>query len=276
VFDFRYHALSLVAVFLALGIGIVLGASLGDSVVTEANRDVRASLQGDVVDARNAERAAERALASRDRFIAAAADPLVGGRLRRERVAIVASGDLPQELESAARDAVEEGGGEVDSVSKFEAQPDLGELGDALGGRSGRLRPFMRRLGRSLVGGGAAPARLESALPDSFSGDFRGADAVVYYRADVERDDAGERFEMALIDGLRASRVPVVGVEESDTDPSQIAFYEKAGLATVDSIEQPAGLIALVLALDGASGNFGFKDTADSPLPPLAGAGGGR
>ena len=39
--DFRYHALSLVAVFLALGIGIVLGASLGDSVVSEANKDVR-------------------------------------------------------------------------------------------------------------------------------------------------------------------------------------------------------------------------------------------
>ena len=42
--DFRYHALSLVAVFLALGIGIVLGAGLGDSVVSQANRDVRSSL----------------------------------------------------------------------------------------------------------------------------------------------------------------------------------------------------------------------------------------
>ena len=46
--DFRYHALSLVAVFLALGIGIVLGATLGDSVVSQANKDVRSSLRGDL------------------------------------------------------------------------------------------------------------------------------------------------------------------------------------------------------------------------------------
>ena len=58
MFDFRYHALSLVAVFLALGIGIVLGATLGDSVVSEANKDVRSSLRGDVIDARNDARTA--------------------------------------------------------------------------------------------------------------------------------------------------------------------------------------------------------------------------
>src|ERR671930_484343 len=36
MFDFRYHALSLVAVFLALAIGILLGATIGDSLVSEA------------------------------------------------------------------------------------------------------------------------------------------------------------------------------------------------------------------------------------------------
>ena len=36
--DFRYHALSLVAVFLALAIGIVLGVTIGDSLVSEADQ----------------------------------------------------------------------------------------------------------------------------------------------------------------------------------------------------------------------------------------------
>jgi hypothetical protein len=48
-----------------------------------------------------------------------------------------------------------------------------------------------------------------------------------------------------------------------------------AGLSTVDDIDQPAGRIALVLALTGAEGNFGFKSTADAPLPPAAGKGKG-
>src|SRR5918998_640535 len=119
--DFRYHALSLVAVFLALGIGIVLGASLGDTVVSEANKDVRASLQDDVVDARAEARAAEQATAKRDAFISATFERLAGGRLDR------------------LRDAVDGAGGTIDSVAKFDRNPDLTALGDAIGGRFRRL-----------------------------------------------------------------------------------------------------------------------------------------
>jgi hypothetical protein len=278
VFDFRYHALSLVAVFLALGIGIVLGASLGDSVVSEANRDVRSSLRGDVVEAREAERVAEAAAANRDDFINASFERLAGDSLRRRRVAIVGSGGLPQEIERPVRDAVEDAGGTIDSESEFEAQPDFEAWADELGGRYRRLtgrpaalRPLTRRLGRAIVRGGGVARRLDDAFPDDFAGDFRGADAVVFYRADAERDERAQIFEDALIDGLRATGVPVVGVEASSEDPSQIQFYEDAGLSSVDNVDHPGGRIALALALAGAEGSYGFKETADAPLPPARG-----
>src|SRR5881396_2093372 len=97
--DFRYHALSLVAVFLALGIGIVLGSSLGDSVISQANKDVRSSLQNDVVNARTA----KDAVSNRDSFIEATFARLAGGKLRGKRIAVVSSGDIPQDLESDVR-----------------------------------------------------------------------------------------------------------------------------------------------------------------------------
>ena len=49
--NLRYHVVSLVAVFLALGIGIVLGSSLGDTVVSQANKDIAASLRTDLTQA---------------------------------------------------------------------------------------------------------------------------------------------------------------------------------------------------------------------------------
>ena len=50
--NFRYHALSLVAVFLALAIGLLLGVAIGDKgLVSSAEHDVRASLRDDVRDA---------------------------------------------------------------------------------------------------------------------------------------------------------------------------------------------------------------------------------
>jgi hypothetical protein len=276
VFDFRYHALSLVAVFLALGIGIILGASLGDSVVSEANKDVRSSLRGDLIDARNDARTETQAVAHRDAFINAAFARLAGASLRRVRVAVVASGGLPQDVEGDVRATVKDAGGQIDSASKFDAAPDLVDLGKKLGGRyahigtrPAKLRPLTRRLARALVSGGPVADKLKADFPDAFSGDFRGAAAVVYFHAAVKRDTPSQRFEAALVEGLRRAGVPVVGVETSETDPSQIPWYVTAGLASVDDVDQPAGRVALALALAGARGNFGYKQTADAPLPKL-------
>ena len=273
--DFRYHALSIVAVFLALGIGIVLGATLGDSVVSQANKDVRSSLRGDLLGALSDVRNANTKLAQRDRFDTAAFPYIAGDKLRGKRVAIVSSGALPEDVENSARNAVKDAGGTVDSVSTFDAQPDLRALGDKLGRRfqllgtaPGQLRPLARRIGFGLALGNAVTGRLENSFPDDFAGDYRGADAIVFYRTNDERDNEAKTFELALIDGLRASGAPVVGVERTSTDPSQIPYYVNAGLSTVDDIDIPPGRIALVLVLDGRKGDFGFKKTAEAPLPP--------
>lgn len=272
--DFRYHALSIVAVFLALGIGIVLGATLGDSVVSQANKDVRSSLRGDLLDALARARKATDQIAQRDRFDTAAFPYIAGGKLRGRRVAIVSSGALPQEVENSARNAVKDAGGTIDSLSQLDAQPDLVALGNSLGGgfrllgtAPSQLRPLGRRLGTQLVRGGRVPRKLQDAFPDAFNGDYRGADAVVFYRTNDDRDNNSKTFESAVIEGLRSSAVPVVGAERTETDPSQISYYVDAGLSTVDDIDIPPGRIALVLTLTGRRGDFGFKKTAEAPLP---------
>jgi hypothetical protein len=275
VFDFRYHALSLVAVFLALGIGILLGTTIGDQLVSEANRDIASSLRQDVTEARSEERAARTALGDREAFIDAAFPRIAGGRLRGRNVAIVASGDLPRDVEKAVRDAVRDAGGGVASVSELKSPPDVEELGEAVGrrftdlrGDDERLSSLGRRLGRALAGGTQLASRLADRFPERFRGDFPRVDAIVLYRdPDEKRSDGLEELEQGMIRGLRATRDPLVGVEELDTDPSQIPFYNDRLRASVDAVDSPGGRIALVLALAGARGNFGYKETADEPLP---------
>jgi hypothetical protein len=275
VLDFRYHALSIVAVFLALGIGIVLGATLGDSVVSQANKDVRSSLRGDLLDALSRARKATEQLAQRDRFDTAAFPYIAGGKLRGQRVAIVSSGALPQEVENSDRNAVKDAGGTIDSLSQIDARPDTVAMANSIGGRfkalganPAQLQQLGRRMGRALAVGGKVPRRLQTKFPDSFKGDYRGADAVVFYRTNDDRDTAAKTFEGAVIEGLRSTGKPVVGAERSETDPSQISYYVNAGLSTVDDIDIPPGRIALVLTLAGRRGDFGFKKTAEAPLPP--------
>ena len=49
MFDFRYHALSLVAVFVALAVGLLLGVAIGDAgLVSSGEQNLREDLRGDV------------------------------------------------------------------------------------------------------------------------------------------------------------------------------------------------------------------------------------
>jgi predicted phage gp36 major capsid-like protein len=90
--DFRYHALSLVAVFLALGIGIVLGVTVGDSLVSEADQNLRDSLRDDVTEAREDARNEQELGTRRDEVIDETSQAVAEGRLRGTDVAVVAIG----------------------------------------------------------------------------------------------------------------------------------------------------------------------------------------
>src|SRR3954449_6342920 len=103
--DFRYHALSLVAVFLALAIGIVLGVTIGDSLLSDAEKSLRGNLRANVVNAREDASKARGQVASRDRMLDQIYPALTSGRLSGDRVALVSWGPLPNRVESSVRDA---------------------------------------------------------------------------------------------------------------------------------------------------------------------------
>lgn len=286
--DFRYHALSLVAVFLALAIGIVLGVTIGDSLLSDAERSLRSNLRTDVVNARQQAAKEQNDVASRDRMLDQLYPHLVNDRLSGERIALISWGPLPDNVQSGVRDAVSKAGGRLDSVSVFDTP--LTDLKQALTppvfaadtADSSSLDTVGHTVARSITGGGSLAATLRASFPDSFSGRFRRADAIVFYEAPKpndgsdaqgvkERDDSRARqIESSMLDELVKRTIAVVGVEASDADPSQIPRYKTLQLSSSDSVDKSGGRIALVFALAGAKGSFGFKSTADQPLPPAA------
>jgi len=286
--DFRYHALSLVAVFLALAIGIVLGVTIGDSLVSDAERSLRGNLRADVEKAHVDVSEARTELNGRDRMLDQLYPQLVASRLGGERVALVSWGRLPNNIESGVRDAVSKGGGRLDSISQFDTP--LTTLKRALGNGvfaeetadDESLKALGRSLARAIVAGGPMVKSLESSFPDNFAGRFRRADAVAFYEAPKpddgsdgqgvkeREDDRARTIETAMIDELTKHTIAVVGVEATNTEASQIPRYKSLQLSSSDSVDKSGGRIALVYALAGAKGSFGFKSTADQPLPDEA------
>ncbi len=73
MFDFRYHALSLAAVFIALVVGLLLGVAIGDKeLVSSAQRDLRSSLRADVRQADQERDEAKARLREQEQFADAA------------------------------------------------------------------------------------------------------------------------------------------------------------------------------------------------------------
>jgi Copper transport outer membrane protein, MctB len=282
VFDFRYHALSLVAVLVALGIGLLLGVAVGDKeLVGSAQTDLAHGLRHDVNNARAQSRTLQKQLKQRQEFEEQAFPALVENQLVGQRVGLVFMGGASRDLYDNVRDAVVAAGGELRFTAGVREPPDIdGLAGRATGTRfatladdNSLLRPFAERTGRSIAAGGALAGRIRSTLFDSFSGELDGVDAVVVARqGDGPGDDehAGEirDVEEGLVDGLNGTDIPVVGAERTDTDPSHVSWYRDRGVASVDDVDDVAGRVALVYALAGrADGAYGVKGSAEGILP---------
>lgn len=273
--------MSLGAVFLALGIGILLGVAIGENgVVSNASKDLEKSLRGDLNNARSRNAEQRRQLSVHDDYESQTYEPLVRDLLPGWRVGIVAMGKLAGGYSSRVADAVEPAGATVDSVSVIKAPLPAGRLASDMDGtRLARLdrskdqmERFGRRIGRQIVNGGDLVQRLRHDLFSSSRGQYRGLDGIVYVRdrdgLDGDTKQAQDAFETGLLTALSDSGAGLSGVETTGTDPSQLGFVSSRGIATVDDINLTAGRTALVWVFaGGGTGKYGVKGSADHLLP---------
>jgi hypothetical protein len=289
MFDFRYHALSLAAVFIALALGLLLGVAIGDSgLVSSAEHDIRASLRGEIRDANRRAAHLQDRLDEADTFEREVYPLLVGGQLQGERIGLVFLGGGSEQTADDVRNGLDESGARLTSVATIGEPLDLDALaGVADGTRYTGLKPdgspdldlvesFGFRMAAQYVAPGRLIGRARDALFSAFNGELAPLEGVVLVRdqpgdLDDTENDVADAFEKGFAAGLKETHVPVAGVERTDTEPSQIGWFHDRGLSSVDDIDRTAGHAALVFTLTGASGTFGIKQTADALLPDVAG-----
>jgi hypothetical protein len=276
----RYHAASLAAVFLALAVGILIGAGLGDSVLSDTEESLRDSLEQDIDDAR-ADADELRVELERERAFSDQAYPaLVGEALDGREIGILALGQLSPEVSADVEDALEPTGAELASVAVLREPPDTPGFASRLGPRyagieddNGELEVLGVTLGTQFVlGRGRQLEDISDLLFLRSSGEGGLLDGVVIVRGTEEpSDDEGRSAALieGMISGITDTGVTTVAVERSDVEESSIPFFGPFDVASVDSVDLTSGKVALVFALLGAEGSFGIKGTANTLLPEL-------
>jgi hypothetical protein len=278
----RYHATSLIAVFLALAIGILIGAEFGGDTLTSTRKDLERSLTGNLQDAR--ERASELSgeLGRANEFSAAVYPVLVRDQLRGRRIGLLAIGDLPGDVSGAIDEALAPTGARLVGVGVVREPVDLRSLaGDLAKTRFAAIArspdvqtAFATGIGRQLVRGGTLLERVRGHLFSRASGNFGALDGVIVVRQQPQdmgplQRAAAARLEAGLLSGVAGTHTPAVGVETSKAEQSSVSFFGANDLSSVDDVDLVAGRLATVFALLGAEGSFGVKGSADRLLPDL-------
>jgi hypothetical protein len=291
MFDLRYHVASLAAVFLALIIGILVGVGISDpvdnaktSLLEHQVADLRRQLDATAQQAGTVDREQDAART----YINQTYPALVHNRLRGRNVAVVFVGSFSGGVRSDVTRALRDAAGQQLRLRALKVPIDAPQIDKILtshpeiGGFTGqgRFEALGRALGQELMLGGDTP--LWNVLTDSLveqqgGGTKDPADGVIVVRTAKPQRDGTSRYLHGLYSGLASAGVPAVGVEATNTPTSAVPVYRQTGLSSVDDIDTPAGRLALVLLLDGASGGqYGLKKTADDGvLPPLQTTAGG-
>jgi hypothetical protein len=278
----RYHAASLIAVFLALAVGILVGAEFGGDALTETRRDLEHSLVGNLQDARSQADELSGELNRSDEFGERVYPVLTRDRLAGTRIAIVALGGLPSDITGAVEDALGPTGAKLVGVGVVREPVDVNGLASDLSKtrfadlrtNPDALTELGTGLGRQLVIGGTLPEVVRGQLFSRASGTFGGLDGVIVVRdqpenmGPVQRGKANQ-LESALMGGITATRTPAVGIEATTSEPSSVSFFQSNDLSSVDDVDLTAGQLAMVFAMLGAEGSFGVKGSADRLLPDL-------
>lgn len=289
--DLRHFALTIMAIFLALTVGLILGSALASperqSLVYEKLRRDFDQISDENKRVREEKDAEHRRNEAQDRALREFVSGAVRDRLSDSRVAVLICGPVDEgafwgDLEGTLRLAGARVGPILHVPDRFHAIPSAdrerfhrmwgqgtataasaemepaGWLVQALAreGSGDRVNELIRTLGLEQRGRQEGPARR----------------LLVLTAAPAERLGslaAGETPEPRILDTARELGLRVVVAEPQEPTSSAVDTLRSRSVTTVDNVDTAAGQISVVLALAGAEGRFGSKKGASAPIPPL-------
>ncbi|MGQ0624509.1 MAG: copper transporter [Sporichthyaceae bacterium] len=282
--DFRYHLVSLVAVFMALATGILVGSSLLNQSLIDSQRSTISSLDAEKAALRRALDSSREQLRFREEYLRALEVDLLGQRLAGRRVVLVlapdASGNDADALDELLIGAGAQVSGQVRLDEDFFATKDdprdlavRGEARDAIV----RARPISGVVG--VPGSGIADTHLAAALLSPTPGGELPAEAKALL-ADLDRADfvdAGSLDTVADLAVVLVGPTPEEAISSTDRTRRGVITLAAALDATGSGVVVAGPLGAAVGgALDGVrrasqtSDTVSTVDTVDSIFGRMA------
>lgn len=276
MYNLRYHIASLVSVFIALAVGLVLGGLVVNTGTFEQQSDALVKGLRDEFNKLHDENVALKAENERlEDFSTGFVDTWTAERLAGRTIIVVINSGRQEGL-SPAQSAIESAGGSVATVTLLE--PGLGLDTPELRDRVTQLAPDaehpLESISAALAAEWSAPVTgrpLTAALADagviSISGLAEGTAAsglVTMAAPDGQVDRAGIAFATAV----QAANMPALGAQTAEKDTGVAAAAAGAKLGALDTLGSQVGRYTLVALLTGVEPAYYGTAPAASGLFP--------
>jgi hypothetical protein len=311
--NFRFHIASLIAIFLALALGVVMGSTVIDRAIVDGLRSRINTVENNVDEARADNKALQEQLDDLNLYSAQSAAYAVRNELTDQTVAMVAERGLDEEAVTAQSEMLRSAGATVAGILWLEKAWNLTDDGksasalrDALGTTTDTDRALREEgiaaLSRRLTRGAAVPGEndvLDSLAKAGFvtlegvgDGDvsaatFPGPSARALLLGGPESDMVA-RTTMAEMARALVTASTLTAVGEVDPEgftnrglwlaPIRNDDDLSERVSTIDNVDLVEGRVASALAISaltrGVVGSFGFGAGAESTVPLLAPAAG--
>lgn len=287
--DIRYHIASIVAVFVALGLGILIGSTIvGDNLLVDQQKKMieRLDEQFSLVKERETKLAAEseykeQIIANYENYSQAVLPLTVNGRLTDYKVAIVITGD--SELPAGMVNALSIAGAQVVSktvlLSNMRLYDDTAKkvvefYGLEENAGRGEMRQTIADSVAKVIMNQGNPAVVDFLQQNAlikFSGanDVPVDGVILLGGANSFENYFASDFDSNLIAALSEAQLKIFGVEGVNVNYSYMGIYQGNNISTIDNIDRSPGQVSLVLAMEGESGDYGVKPTAKKFMPTL-------
>ena len=285
--NMKYYIVSIGAIFISLGIGILVGYNLNyDQALSEQQASIINDLDSKFNKLKDTNDSLEKSLDNLKGeynkaidFINKNVDSLVLNRLTDKSIGIIST-NQDNNYTASIDDIITKANGKVafDIVLKNNIynEKKLEELSAKLDIEFKSTKDVMVYIEQVLSEKSADEKlknleNLEIIKINVLNDNYQNYDSIVLAGGNNGKSgkEQYEKIDKVLIDTLKDKEKNIIGVQESNAKFSYIELYSQNKITTADNIEENIGKLSFVLLLQDSSiaGEFGILDNSESILP---------
>lgn len=286
VINLKYYVITIVAIFLAIGIGIFIGIMLdGQDLIVEQQKQIVAQLESKFDEFKVKQDSLQEKIESltlekekNEKFINTIYPRMVKNKLKDLDIVILETSEYYDY--SGIIDAFKKAG--VNSVTNiiikdsFILEEDkiiqLAKKFKLSGDSKEEVHAqLVKKFCNALVSG--TDMEFIKYLKDTKMIDYTDkfispTDYVIIAGGSIdEQKKSLTKVDIPIINCIKNANIPVMAVEKLDVAYSNISDYKKLRISTVDNVDTVIGKISMLMVVSGREGHFGEKESAESLVP---------